>query len=267
MAEEDIEQRFTQVFDTSESDPEEPDDQEDTQEEAQREVLQRRAIERWENTMEDVGIPPRFQEAHISGNCQWMKTDDEKKLAWSVATSFATPTEEGRHHYVQNGVKRRSLLLSGGFGTGKTWLATAVFKAILWQKKEVMDNQRMTALWRRFPQFIGECQSTYSPSADETLQEVLNRYQQTDLLLLDDLGDLQKSVEYTDRRELLSRVINTRNDYFLPTLMTTNLGVEELKEQFGERTFDRMKEMAAFVKMEGKNLRDHPPPPAKRTEP
>lgn len=209
----------------------------------------------WQDKMGDVGILPKFQDAHLSSNCAWMQEHETKRLALNVALRFSSRSN-GEYFIERDGVRYHSLLFTGGFGTGKTWLATATFKRILYSLLQ-QEARRATGLWRRFYTFIGECQSTYSPSADSTLIEVLSSYQNADILLLDDLGDLKKDVETNDRRELLGRVIDHRNDSFLPTIMNTNLSVPQLKEQFGERTFERVKEMAVFVKLEGANLRDN----------
>jgi DNA replication protein DnaC len=140
----------------------------------------------------------------------------------------------------------------GEYGTGKTFLATAIFKHMLW------NADTNAAMWRKFYDFIREVQSSYSQAADETVRRVLRRYQSTPLLLLDDVGDLTIQEQTEDRRRLLYEVLDKRNDQMLPTILTSNLSPARFKEQFGERTLERVLEMAALYRMDGRNYRKQP---------
>lgn len=140
----------------------------------------------------------------------------------------------------------------GDHGTGKTWLATATFKHLLWH------STGKSAIWTKFYDFIREVQSTYSPAAQTTVKRVLGRYQHTPILLLDDVGDLTVEEQTEDRRRLLYEVLDKRNDEMLPTLLTSNLSPKKFQEQFGERTLERVIEMAAMYRMEGRNFRQNP---------
>lgn len=114
------------------------------------------------------------------------------------------------------------------------------------------------AMWRKFYDFVREVQSTYSEAAEETVRRVLTRYQSTPLLLLDDVGDLTIDQQTDDRRRLLYEVLDKRNDNMLPTILTSNLSPAQFREQFGERTLERVLEMAALFNMNGRNYRKYP---------
>jgi DNA replication protein DnaC len=90
------------------------------------------------------------------------------------------------------------------------------------------------------------------------VRNVLKRYQTTPILLLDDIGDLTINTQTDDRRRLLYEVLDKRNDEMLPTILTSNLSPKRFKEQFGERTLERVVEMAALYRMEGRNYRKEP---------
>lgn len=175
--------------------------------------------------------------------CDRYAEEDGKAKALELARTFAA--ERGVE---QRGRERFCLLLSGGFGGGKTWLASAIFR-------ELVAGTRQAGLWRKFYQLIREIQGTYSPAARQSVDQVLGRFQKVPVLLLDDVGDLTKSEQSEDRRRLLYEILDVRNDHLLPTIITTNLGSEQLASQFGARTFERILEMAALAGFEGKNLR------------
>lgn len=196
----------------------------------------------WQNLMDGAGIPPRHQEAHLKRNCGALWNYEEKRTALSLAQELV---ENG--HILQRDRKRYCLLIKGDFGTGKTWLATATFKEMLWRER--------SGLWTKYWAFIGDIQDTYG--TDRSTMNTRRKYQHTPVLMLDDIGDLQND-ETQDRRYNLFKVLDHRNDHLLPTIMTTNLGKARLIEQFGERTWERIKQMAALSSMEGDNLRDNP---------
>lgn len=142
--------------------------------------------------------------------------------------------------------KRHALLLSGGLGTGKTTLACALLKRYLWK-------QQLEGKFAKFYDFIREVQSGY---ADGTGTDRLQAVQRVPVLVLDDVGDLDRSVRVSEnRKELLFEVLDYRNDYLLPTILTTNLDERGLVEQFSERTFTRIMEMCRMVRLEGRNFR------------
>lgn len=193
----------------------------------------------WPEKMKRAGIPPRYIEAHLETNCQIYRDQERKVEALTMAEELA---QNGVIE--QRGRQRFCLVIRGDFGSGKTWLGTAAFKALLYEAS--------SGLWTKYWDFIDDVQGSYSEG--NTLR-VRRKYQGAPVLMMDDLGDL-KMDETTDRRMNLYKVLDCRNDHFRPTIITTNLSGQRLRGQFGDRTWERIKEMAALVNMEGKNLRD-----------
>lgn len=198
-----------------------------------------------------VGIPARHRKAYWD-TCEAYEGDPDKQTAYEAALAFAGRDGTTPGRIDDRGVERFAIVLMGDYGTGKTWLATAAFKHLLW------NRDQKSAIWSKFYDFIREVQSTYSAAAETTVRKVLGRYQNTPILLLDDVGDLTIEEQTQDRRRLLYEVLDKRNDKMLPTIMTSNLSPSRFKEQFGERTLERVIEMAAMYRMEGRNYRKQP---------
>lgn len=198
----------------------------------------------WTAVMERAGIPPRPRPAHLLHNCQDWSRDPGRQKAYSMALQFGST---GR--VMDRGLDRFALFLTGEFGRGKTWLATAAFKSILAKTR--------AGTWRKFYSLIREVQSCYTPGSGRSSDTVIERYQSTPVLMLDDVGDMERRKSETeDRTRILYEVLDYRNDYLLPTIITTNLMPDDMTIQFGERTFQRVLEMAAFAEMTGENLRE-----------
>lgn len=205
----------------------------------------------WDKTLSNVGIPDRHRSAHFD-LCGVYEGEAKKGEAWSAAQRFSGRDGTRPGHIEQRGLPRFAIGILGEYGTGKTFLATALLKHMLW------NARTNAAMWRKFYDFIREVQSSYSQAAEETVRRVLKRYQSTPLLLLDDVGDLTIQEQTEDRRRLLYEVLDKRNDQMLPTILTSNLSPTRFKEQFGERTLERVLEMAALYRMDGRNYRKQP---------
>lgn len=77
-----------------------------------------------------------------------------------------------------------------------------------------------------------------------------------DWLMMDDIGDTsRKDPETDDKRKLLYQIVNHRHNHVRPMLITSNLTPGEFTAQFGARTFERIAECCAVVKIGGRNLR------------
>src|SRR5690554_2169463 len=173
-------------------------------------------------------VPPLTRDAHLRKNCAHLADDPAKANAYRTSTELARTG-----HVVQGGKVRYGLILLGTFGVGKTWLATAAWKEVVFNltaeacrelnygQEPVLIGDR--PLWAKFHAFIRECQDCYHPSSETPTSAVLRRYQAAPVLLLDDVGDLDVAQEREDRRRLLYELLDFRNDHMLPTIITTNL--------------------------------------------
>jgi DNA replication protein DnaC len=76
------------------------------------------------------------------------------------------------------------------------------------------------------------------------------------LLIIDDLG-AAKASEWVE--EVTYRLINRRYNHMLPTLITTNLAIKDLRAYLGDRVTSRLAQMTTRVEFEPVDRRRHRP--------
>ena len=157
--------------------------------------------------------------------------------------------------------KPPGLLLVGGVGSGKTFLAANIvnYLARIWA-----DHIMKHGEWHGFgePQhwyeeskpiylvnvveLIGRLRSYYENNDSGGSRCFMDRIKRCNALILDDLG-AEKSSDWV--QEKLFEIIDYRYNENLPLIITTNCVPNELKEKVGHRSFDRLREMCALVSM------------------
>lgn len=153
------------------------------------------------------------------------------------------------HHarcYVEQWQAMRSenlgLLLWGGVGTGKSFLAGCIANALMEQEVPV----RMT----NFARILNELNSSFSGRND--IVDKLCRYP---LLIIDDFG-MERGTEYG--LEQVYNVIDSRYRSGKPLVVTTNRTLQELQnpeDTAHARIYDRLLEMCSPLCFTGENLR------------
>ena len=137
-----------------------------------------------------------------------------------------------------------SILFTGKTGCGKTHLAVAIVRELV-NRSAVYDVKFITA-----PELLLEIRATFRPSAHkyddggrceaDTEQDILDKYSKCELLVLDDLG-AEKVSDFTIQSLYL--VIDRRNRDLRPTIVTTNLSLEEIETQIDARMASRLADM------------------------
>ena len=74
--------------------------------------------------------------------------------------------------------------------------------------------------------------------------------------VIDDLGTEQNATHYGNTLNLMQLLIQQWYDLDHPKHYSTNLNLNELKERYGPRVVDRLKEMCHFIVLEDTNFRD-----------
>ncbi|MBQ8315077.1 MAG: ATP-binding protein [Lachnospiraceae bacterium] len=140
---------------------------------------------------------------------------------------------------------RRSILIYGNTGVGKTFLTNCIARALLNTPHHVVY---MTAhsLFEAFE----------AHRFDYTEQTDVNSlYQyifQCDLLIIDDLGT-ELSNAFTN--SMLYTCINERQLHGKSTVISTNLSLEQFRDRYSERIFSRITGSYTLWKLIGKDIR------------
>lgn len=119
------------------------------------------------------------------------------------------------------------LIFTGPVGSGKTFLAASIANALMEKDKKV--------LFLVVPDLLDELRATYKTEANEI--DLLDAAREIPILILDDLG-AHNYTEWTRNR--LYSIINYRLNEELPTVITSNLSLEEMEEHLGLRTTSRL---------------------------
>lgn len=160
---------------------------------------------------------------------------------------------------VIEGISRPGIVFAGDTGTGKSSLAACILRdrikagqrGIWIDTNEFMDNvykaqQRMYERERR----------EYPDDEPTNPFEFVDSVAQAPFLILDDFGDMARTKAVTDyQRDKLYTVLRTRYEQELPSVITTNLNVDQLYAHFGKRIADRVGEVWHWIDVTGANLR------------
>lgn len=128
-----------------------------------------------------------------------------------------------------------SLMLQGVVGSGKTHQAFGAFRAIA-------ESGRPPVGWKAV--VAAELYRRLRPNSANDQAEILASYCEAPLLLLDDLGAAKRS---TFTEDVTYQLIDARYRACLPTIVTTNLGTDDLFEEIGHRTTSRLVQMCTWV--------------------
>ena len=103
----------------------------------------------------------------------------------------------------------------------------------------------------RFFKYVESCKFNNDPG-DDTVNLSEDKLIDCDLLILDDIGT-ELSNSFTN--SALYTVINERHLKRRPTIISTNLTLEELEKRYSERIFSRLSKEYSLLKLIGNDIR------------
>ena len=167
---------------------------------------------------------------------QWVSPRSRMKEVVALAHQFIDNFDTDYHN----------LLIYGNTGLGKTYLSNCIAKELLDRAHTVLYY---TAF--RFFKYIENCKFSYD-AVEETGTLSEDYLIDCDLLILDDIGT-ELSNSFTN--SALYTVINERHLKRRPTIISTNLSLEELEKRYSERIFSRISKDYSWLKLIGSDIR------------
>lgn len=146
----------------------------------------------------------------------------------------------------------KGLYLHGNFGSGKTFLTSALLN-------ELKEKKDVTTELIYFPEILRELKSDW-----ELYEARMKKYQTVDILCIDDIG--AEKVSEWSRDEVLGTILQTRMNHNLTTFFTSNLNLEELEKHFliteksdekikARRIMERIKQLSVEMELVSENRR------------
>lgn len=191
------------------------------QDERERRESEEAKSRRIEALFKRAAIPLRFQPKSFE-NYQAEVEGPERALR--IAKSYAEKWPEVRE-------RGTCLIFAGSAGTGKTHLACAIANAIM--------AKGSSALFTTVSDALRSIKRAYDKDAGVSETDAIAELVEPSLLILDEVG-----MDYgTDHsKTLLFDVINKRYENIRPTIILTNLDAAALRDYFGDRIVDRLRE-------------------------
>lgn len=155
---------------------------------------------------------------------------------------------------IEKGNPKKGIYLHGSFGSGKSYLMSALVN-------EISQNTGMHAVIMYYPTLLKTLKSSFNDEFALKLDEITT----SPLLLIDDIG-AERNTEW-GRDEILSPILQYRMDNNLLTFFTSNLKLEELEEHLcttkestdkvkARRILERIKYLTKEIELVSKNMRE-----------
>lgn len=188
---------------------------------AEKEKLQR---------LEASGVGRRYLSLKLE---DYETTTDEQKKALATVKDFIKQMN-GNTPICKN------LWFCGSAGTGKTLLASLIIRECgghFCKSYEIED----------------ELEISKSFSAKENKKQVLERYYNHSILVIDEIGKFEH--KHNTEIEYLFRILNERYERRYSTILITNKTGKELREYIGKPLYDRFLENCTCIEFNGESYR------------
>src|SRR5699024_8861089 len=118
---------------------------------------------------------------------------------------------------------KRGLFLSGPFGVGKTYFIGAIANKL--------QEYNISSTLIYMPEFVREMREAIK---DDSVQEKIDLFKETDVLILDDIGAETFSAWFRD--EVLGAILQYRMMENLPVFFTSNYTMKQLEDVLSTST-------------------------------
>ncbi|MCD6385735.1 ATP-binding protein [Candidatus Sumerlaeota bacterium] len=177
-------------------------------------------------------IPRRLRHMRFSN----FIAPQRSKLAQVVQTIKNWRPQDGKQGRPRG--SKTMLLILGEPGTGKTHLSIALIYEL------IMQQEVHFIKWVTAENIASEYAFSFRDDSDMSPADIEDSLKQIEFLCIDDLGYEHLSEASVG---LFHRIFCYRYDWMLPTIVTTNLELEEIANRYGYRVLSRFFEMATIV--------------------
>ena len=150
--------------------------------------------------------------------------------------------------------KGKGLYLNGSFGSGKTYMISALLNELS------KDGYSVIIVY--YPELLRSLKESFNNSDDFSSR--IEEIKRCDLLLLDDIG--AETVSTWNRDEILGTILQYRMDNQKSTFFTSNLSLNDLESHFvinskneelikSKRIMERIKQLTEELELVGENKR------------
>jgi len=126
----------------------------------------------------------------------------------------------------------KNLLFTGNTGLGKTFLSSCIAKEMIQKDKTVLYQTAPIML-----DMIIDYKFNKNTKADNIYKNIFD----VDLLIIDDLGtESMNNIKFTELFNIINTRLLNQNNKCLKTIISTNLSLEILHKNYGERITSRL---------------------------
>lgn len=149
---------------------------------------------------------------------------------------------------VMDGTSRKGLFLRGDVGIGKTFGLQLLAARFGWKFVTAREVEGFFRTQPNYTEWVEYCRAA-------------DFFGRGKALVIDDLGtENEDFMQYGQRANPLAELLEKRYDLSfhrdrVRTIVTSNLTDQQLKDRYGFRVFDRLREMFAVVTVKGESLR------------
>jgi DNA replication protein DnaC len=156
-------------------------------------------------------------------------------------------------------LRGESVFISGKCGVGKTHLAVGLLKEWLHKRtlELIKDTHDYPSISNTNPIFLPsvdlflELKNTFNNDG-QSEKDVIDAYVQAGLLVIDDVG-AEKVSDWS--RQMFYLIVDRRYRNMKPTIITSNLSLQQISETIDERISSRICEMGVATELTGKDRR------------
>ena len=176
--------------------------------------------------LESAGVPPKY----LGCSFENFKVTKENHTYFSACKKYASAPNGG-------------LFLYGSYGTGKTHMAAAIARELLLRGEKVAFTST--------PKLLFQIRKSFQKETEEE-EQYISPYISCRYLVLDDFG-MGKVTEWT--RQTLAYIVCERDDNMKPTIVTSNLSLDEIAEKIDGRISSRLAGMGRVIQFKGRDYR------------